>query len=132
MRAIEHGLDLSQGYTPINRASLVMEENGELLEVPLTPKQLRAVFITLGIEIDENTVRMKDDDELAGTIEGLEPSWVGVSKAAEMLGLTRGRVYNIINAGGLVTRDDMGAGVKVSVKSIKERLANPPKSGRRW
>lgn len=132
MRKIEHGLELSQGYTPINRASLVMEENGELLEVPLTPKQLHAVFITLGIEIDENTVQMKDDDELAETIEGLEPSWVSVSKAAEMLGLTRGRVYNIINAGGLVTRDDMGAGVKVSVKSIKERLANPPKSGRRW
>lgn len=132
MRKIEHGLELSQGYTPINRASLVMEENGELLEVPLTPKQLHAVFIALGIEIDETTVSMKDDDELAETIEGLEPSWVGVSKAAEMLGLTRGRVYNIINAGGLVTRDDMGAGVKVSVKSIKERLANPPKSGRRW
>lgn len=132
MKTIEHGLELEQGYTPIDRASLVVEENGELLEVPLTPKQLHAVFVTLGIKIDETTVSMKDDDELTATIEGLEPSWVGVSKAAEMLGVTRGRVYNIIKAGGLVTRDDMGSGVMVSVASIRDRLANPPKAGRRW
>lgn len=132
MRTIEHGLKLEQGYTPIDRASLVMEENGELLEVPLTPKQLHAVFVTLGINIDGTTVSMKDDDELTATIEGLEPSWVGVSKAAEMLGVTRGRVYNIIKAGGLTTRDDMGAGVMVSVESIRERIANPPRAGRRW
>lgn len=132
MKTIEHGLELEQGYTPIDRASLVMEESGELLEVPLTPKQLHAIFITLGMEIDETTVSMKDDDELTETIEGLEPSWVGVSKAAEMLGVTRGRVYNIIKAGGLVTREDIGAGVMVSVESIEERLANPPKAGRRW
>lgn len=132
MRTIEHGLEFEQGYTPIDRASLAIDVDGELLEVPLTPKQLHAVFITLGIKIDETTVSMQDDDELTATIEGLEPSWVGVSKAAEMLGVTRGRVYNIIKAGGLTTRDDIGGGVMVSVESIKDRLANPPKAGRRW
>lgn len=132
MRRIEHGLDLPEGFTSIDRASIIIDVAGQMLEVPLTPKQLHAVFVALGIEVDATGVEMLDDTELGDVIEGLEPQWVSVPKAAEMLGVTKGRAYAIVRSGGLVTRDDMGPRTMVNVESIRERLADPPKAGRRW
>ncbi len=132
MREIEHGCELPEGFTPFQRASLVMDYGEGMLEVPLSPAQLHMALLALGIEIDAERVRMLDDDELREAEKELAPDWVSVPKAAEMLGLTKARVYSIIRAGGLETRDDMGPSIMVSVASIKERLANPPKAGRRW
>lgn len=126
---IKHGLDQPTELTEIDRAKIVVNAADQLLEIPLTPKQLQAVFVTLGVRIAEKNVELLDDDELGDV---LSPDWVSVSKAAELLGVNRSRAYAIVNAGGLETRDDMGSGLMVSVKSINERLKNPPKAGRRW
>ncbi|WP_442904213.1 helix-turn-helix domain-containing protein [Gordonibacter sp.] len=54
-----------------------------------------------------------------------------MQRAADMLGITRQRVYAIIRDGGLATRNDTGKTL-VSVESINERITANPKAGRRW
>ncbi|MEG0505704.1 MAG: hypothetical protein RR547_13735, partial [Raoultibacter sp.] len=119
---------LRKGFDPFTTSVIFLRtESGQNIEIDLSAAQLAATLTTLGIQFDEDGYCAYDDWDLGE----MNPDWVNVSKAAALLHLTKGRVYSIIKAGGLETRNDTGE-VLVNIDSINERLANPPKSGRRW
>lgn len=129
MRTIEHGQDFGGVFQPFTVRRLTLATGGDEIDIDLTPVQTAAVMQALGVRIDEHHVTMWDDGELKPWLDELDRDWVGVQKAANMLGVTRGRVYAIIRSGGLETHDGTGK-VLVSVRSIEERLQNPPASHR--
>ena len=53
-------------------------------------------------------------------------SWVRASEAARMLGVSRERVRQLIEAGHLECRREPGRVCLVSVESVKARLENRP------
>lgn len=54
--------------------------------------------------------------------------YMSVNEAAEMLGVTRGRVNQLIRA-GRIRAEKVGGRFIVEKKSVVERLENPPKAG---
>lgn len=131
MRSIKTEQSLPDGFSKIDDASINLSAGGVDIVIPLSSVQLAATFASLGLSFSAAAISMYDDNELADMLPDLEPSWVGVAKAAEMLGVTNGRMYAIIRDGGVDTRTDTGKTL-VSVDSINERIANPPRAGRRW
>ena len=57
--------------------------------------------------------------------------WISVAEAAEILGLHRSRILQLVNTGGLVSQK-VGNTWIISRASVEERAANPPSAGRRW
>ena len=57
--------------------------------------------------------------------------WISTAEAAEILGIGRIRVTQLINAGQL-RAEKVGNRYSVDRASVEERAANPPKAGRRW
>lgn len=55
-----------------------------------------------------------------------EQEWVRASEAARMLGVSRERVRQLIEAGHLECRREPGRVCLVSVESVKARLENRP------
>lgn len=73
----------------------------------------------------EITVSQLCDDNNGGT------EWISTAEAAEILGVGRIRVTQLINAGQL-RAEKVGNRYSVDRASVEERAANPPKAGRRW
>ena len=57
--------------------------------------------------------------------------WISTAEAAEILGIGRIRVTQLINAGQL-RAEKVGNRYSVDRASVEERVSNPPKAGRRW
>ena len=57
--------------------------------------------------------------------------WISTAEAADILGVGRIRVTQLINAGQL-RAEKVGNRYSVDRASVEERAANPPKAGRRW
>lgn len=57
--------------------------------------------------------------------------YMSVQEAAEALGVTRGRVAQLILRGQLKA-EKIGAYWAVDEESVMERKRNPPPAGRRW
>jgi len=60
-----------------------------------------------------------------------QTEWISTAEAAEILGVGRIRVTQLINAGQL-RAEKVGNRYSVDRASVEERAANPPKAGRRW
>ena len=57
--------------------------------------------------------------------------WISVVEAAEILGVHRNRVLQLVNDGSLEAHK-VGQRWNISKASVESRAANPPKAGRRW
>ena len=57
--------------------------------------------------------------------------WISTAEAADILGVGRIRVTQLINA-GQIRAEKVGNRYNVDRASVEERAANPPKAGRRW
>ena len=57
--------------------------------------------------------------------------WISVAEAAEILGVHRNRVLQLVNDGALDAHK-VGQRWNISRQSVESRAANPPKAGRRW
>ena len=57
--------------------------------------------------------------------------WISVAEAAEILGVHRNRVLQLVNEGALDAHK-VGQRWNISKASVESRAANPPKAGRRW
>ena len=57
--------------------------------------------------------------------------WISVPEAAEILGVHRNRVLQLVN-NGLLDAHKVGRRWNINRSSVEDRAANPPKAGRRW
>ena len=57
--------------------------------------------------------------------------WISTAEAAEILGVGRARVTQLIKL-GFIRAEKVGNRYSVDRASVEERAANPPKPGRRW
>jgi excisionase family DNA binding protein len=57
--------------------------------------------------------------------------YMSVKEAADALGVTRGRVNQLIDA-GLLRAEKVGRAWIVDAESVRARAADPPPPGRRW
>ena len=62
-------------------------------------------------------------------MEGLVKGYMSVKEAAAALGVTRGRVNQMIDA-GILKADKVGAYWVVDERSVRDRLENHPGPGR--
>lgn len=76
-------------------------------------------------------VREHYADALKSSIEEYVAEWISVAEAAEILGVHRNRVLQLVNDGALVAHK-VGQRWNISRQSVESRAANPPKAGRRW
>lgn len=57
--------------------------------------------------------------------------WISVPEAADILGVHRNRVLQLVNDGALDAHK-VGQRWNISRASVESRAANPPRAGRRW
>ena len=60
-----------------------------------------------------------------------EIQWISVAEAAEILGVHRNRVLQLVNAGD-IDGQKIGHRWNIDKASVETRASNPPKPGRRW
>lgn len=73
----------------------------------------------------------KGMDDFGDMVTHNQTEWISTAEAAEILGVGRIRVTQLINAGQL-RAEKVGNRYSVDRASVEERAANPPKAGRRW
>ena len=62
---------------------------------------------------------------------GIETKWISTGEAAEILGVSRIRVNQLIKEGQLVA-ERVGNRYSIDKASVEDRAANPPGPGRPW
>jgi len=75
--------------------------------------------------------REQFSDALRSSVEKFATEWISTSEAAEILGVSRIRVNQLIKEGQLVA-ERVGNRYCIEKASVEERAANPPGPGRPW
>jgi len=101
-----------------------------------TLKLVLAEYLDTGLQIPKPTFRLSSDDAMRVAIavevtqEFIEQSkCVSTSEAASMLGLSKGRITNMINS-GVLQAVPYGKDRLVTLASINDRINNPRGAGR--
>ncbi|MEG0374591.1 MAG: hypothetical protein RR547_07545 [Raoultibacter sp.] len=119
----------------IVRKDLILStESAQSLTIELNDIQLAAVFSALGLVVDETGYTAFDDNYLDGVVlpalAELDADWVTPEQASNMLGMTKGRISQLVKSSDLKSNGNNAKGkMRISTESINARaLASGPRT----
>ena len=113
-----------------SRANTIPQLVERIPRVSTENEKLRARIEELEAERDQLKAELEAAQRRLEQYESNE-HWISVAEAAEILGVHRNRVLQLVNA-GLIEGNKVGNTWSIDRASVESRAENPPRAGRRW